>query len=33
MRKSKLTDEQIVAMLRTAERGEKAIAALCGTRQ
>ena len=29
MRKSKLTDEQIVAMLRTAERGEKAIAALC----
>ena len=29
MRKSKLTDEQIVALLRPAERGEKPIAALC----
>lgn len=28
MRQSKLTDEQIVALLREAERGEKAIAQL-----
>jgi len=29
MRKPKLTDEQIVAVLREAERGEKTIAEIC----
>jgi len=29
MRKPKLTDEQIVAVLREAERGEKPIAEIC----
>ncbi len=29
MRKPKLTDEQIVAVLREAERGEKSIAEIC----
>lgn len=29
MRPSKLTDEQIVALLREAEKGEKSIAVLC----
>ena len=29
MRKPKLTDEQIVAVLREAERGDKAIADIC----
>jgi putative transposase len=29
MRKPKLTDEQIVAVLRDAERGEKTIAEIC----
>lgn len=29
MRKPKLTDEQIVAVLREAERGEKTVAEIC----
>jgi putative transposase len=33
MRKSKLTDEQIVALLREAEKGEKSIAQLARENQ